>query len=60
MPNPAAVLPTGGGAPAEAGDDLDAIDRKLAEMRAGPHYAMDTKKYNELYEKRKQLATKSG
>src|SRR3990172_2200608 len=57
-PNPAAVLPTGGGAPVDAGDDLDAIDRKLAEMRAGPHYAMDTKKYNELFEKRKQLAMK--
>ena len=57
-PNPAAVLPTGGGAPVDAGDDLDAIDRKLTEMRAGPHYAMDTKKYNELFEKRKQLAMK--
>jgi len=35
-PNPAAVLPTGGGAPVDAGDDLDALTAKLTLLRNEP------------------------
>jgi len=35
-PNPAAVLPTGGGAPVEAGDDLDALTEKLTRLQKDP------------------------
>ena len=35
-PNPAAVLPTGGGAPVEAGDDLDALTEKLTRLQKEP------------------------
>ena len=35
-PNPAAVLPTGGGAPIEAGDDLDALTEKLTRLQKDP------------------------
>ena len=35
-PNPAAVLPTGGGAPVDAGDDLDALTAKLTLLQKEP------------------------
>ena len=36
VPNPAAVLPTGGGAPVEAGDDLDTLTAKLTLLQKEP------------------------
>ena len=35
-PNPAAVLPTGGGAPVDAGDDIDALTAKLTRLEKEP------------------------
>ena len=35
-PNPAAVLPTGGGAPVDVGDDLDALTEKLTRLQKEP------------------------
>ena len=35
-PNPAAVLPTGGGAPVDAGDDLNALTAKLTLLQKEP------------------------
>lgn len=54
-PNPATVQNTGGGAAVAAGDDLEAIEKKLAAMKSLPAYRMDNKEYHRLVAEKQRL-----
>ena len=54
-PNPAAIQSVGGGSAVLAEDDLQAVEKKLAALKAQPSYMMDAKEYKRLVQKYNQL-----
>ena len=55
-PNPAAVLPTGGGAPVEAGDDLNALTEKLTRLQKDP--LKNAQEIKRVSEQHRQILTR--